>query len=76
MHLVTNLPKFKTHSLTRITGAVKHVRDNTRRTKTLLHTKFIDVENSMKCPDAYLSNVPAINIMDGIIGLKVTTGAS
>lgn len=70
--LVINLPKFKTHSLTRITGAVKNMFGTIHgRTKTLLHTKFIDVEkfNEMLL-DIYLSNVPAINIIDGIIGLE------
>src|SRR4030042_2845003 len=42
--LIINLPKFKTHRLTRMTGAVKHMYGIIHgRTKPLLHTKFMDV---------------------------------
>jgi len=70
--LIINLPKFKTHSLTRISGAVKNMYGIIHgRTKTLLHTKFIDIEkfNEMLL-DVYLSNIPALSIMDGILSLE------
>jgi len=69
---VINLPKFKTHSLTRVSGAVKNMYGTIHgRTKTLLHAKFIDIEqfNDMLL-DVYLANIPGINIMDGILGLE------
>jgi len=70
--VIINIPKFKTHSLTRMTGAVKNMFGIIHgRTKTLLHTKFMDVEkfNEMLL-DVYLSTPPILNIMDGILGLE------
>jgi len=70
--LIINLPKFKTHSLTRITGAVKNMFGIIHgKTKTILHTKFIDIEkfNNMLL-DIYLYKKPQLNIMDGIIGME------
>ena len=66
--LVINLPKFKTHSLTRITGAVKNMYGIIHgRTKTILHTKFMDIENFHDMLlDIYLFSKPWINIMDAI----------
>ena len=69
---VINLPKFKTHSLTRVSGAVKNMYGIIHgRTKTLLHAKFIDIIqfNDMLL-DIYLGNMPGINIMDGVLGLE------
>jgi len=70
--VIINIPKLKTHSLTRMTGAVKNMFGTIYgRSKTVLHTKFIDVEkfNEMLL-DIYLSKPPALNIMDGILGLE------
>ncbi len=70
--VIINLPKFKTHSLTRITGAVKNMFGIIHgRTKTILHTKFMDIEkfNEMLI-DVFLFKKPALNIMDGIIGME------
>lgn len=70
--LIINLPKFKTHSLTRMTGAVKNMYGIIHgKAKTLLHTKFVDVYkfNDMLL-DVYLFKTPAINIMDGILGME------
>lgn len=70
--IIINIPKFKTHSLTRMTGAVKNMFGIIHgRTKTLLHAKFIDLEkfNEMLL-DVYLSTPPTLNIMDGILGLE------
>jgi len=70
--LIINLPKFKTHSLTRMTGAVKNMYGIIHgRTKTLLHTKFMDIHkfNDMLL-DVYLFKKPVINIMDGILGME------
>ena len=70
--LIINLPKFKTHSLTGMTGAVKNMYGTIHgRTKTLLHTKFMDIQkfNDMLL-DIYLFKKPAINIMDAILGME------
>jgi uncharacterized protein (DUF362 family)/Pyruvate/2-oxoacid:ferredoxin oxidoreductase delta subunit len=70
--VIINMPKFKTHSLTKMSGAVKNMFGIIHgRSKTLLHAKFIDVEkfNEMLL-DVYLSTPPTLNIMDGIIGLE------
>ncbi|HEX7560886.1 MAG TPA: DUF362 domain-containing protein [Candidatus Humimicrobiaceae bacterium] len=70
--IIINMPKFKTHSLTRMSGAVKNMFGIIHgRTKTLLHAKFIDVEkfNEMLL-DVYLSKPPTLNIMDVILGLE------
>ncbi|MBM3713600.1 MAG: DUF362 domain-containing protein [Actinobacteria bacterium] len=70
--VIINLPKFKTHSLTRITGAVKNMYGTVHgRTKTLLHTKFIEIDKFCDMLlDIYLYRPPELNIMDGIIGLE------
>jgi uncharacterized protein (DUF362 family)/Pyruvate/2-oxoacid:ferredoxin oxidoreductase delta subunit len=70
--LIINLPKFKTHSLTRITGAVKNMYGIIHgRTKTVLHTKFMELEkfNDMLI-DVFLFKKPVLNIMDGITGIE------
>ena len=70
--IIINLPKFKTHSLTRITGAVKNMYGIIHgRTKTVLHTKFMDLEkfNDMLI-DVFLFKKPVLNIMDGITGIE------
>ena len=70
--IIINLPKFKTHSLTRITGAVKNMFGVIHgRTKTVLHTKFMDIEKfSDMLIDVYSCSRPVLNIMDGITGLE------
>ncbi len=70
--LIINLPKFKTHSLTGMTGAVKNMYGIIHgKSKTLLHTKFMDAHkfNDMLL-DVYLFKKPVINIMDGILGME------
>ncbi|MBN1299458.1 MAG: DUF362 domain-containing protein [Actinobacteria bacterium] len=70
--IIINLPKFKTHSLTRITGAVKNMFGIIYgRTKTLLHAKFMDTGKfSNMLLDVYLYKKPVLNIMDGILGME------
>ncbi len=70
--LIINIPKFKTHSLTKITGAVKNMYGLIHgKTKTLLHTKFLNIEKFCNMNlDIYLYAKPVLNIMDGIIGLE------
>ena len=70
--IIINLPKFKTHSLTRITGAVKNMFGIIYgREKTLLHTKFMDINKFCDMLlDIYQFKIPVLNIMDGITGLE------
>ena len=70
--IIINLSKFKTHSLTRITGAIKNMFGIVHgRTKTLLHTKFIEIDKfSDMLLDVYLYKTPVLNIMDAVIGLE------
>lgn len=70
--LIINMPKFKTHNLTKITGAVKNMFGSIYgRTKTLLHTKFMDIAKfSDMNLDVYLYCKPALNVMDGVISLE------
>jgi len=70
--IIINLPKFKTHSLTRISGAVKNMYGIVHgRTKTLLHTKFLEIDKfSDMLLDIYMYKPPILNIVDGIIGLE------
>jgi len=70
--LIINLPKFKTHSLTKMTGAVKNMYGIIHgRTKTLLHTKFMDIYkfNDMLL-DVFFFKKPVINIMDAVLGME------
>jgi len=69
---VINVPKFKTHSLTTITGAIKNMFGIIPGgKKAQLHTlnrsvnKFADL-----LVDIYQIRVPDINIMDAIIGME------
>jgi len=70
--VIINLPKFKTHSLTKITGAVKNMYGIIYgRTKTILHTKFMDIEKFCNATlDIYLYTKPVLNVMDAIIGME------
>jgi len=70
--IIINLPKFKTHSLTKITGAVKNMFGIIYgREKTLLHTKFMDIGKFCDMLlDIYQFKIPVLNIMDGITGLE------
>ena len=70
--VIINLPKFKTHSLVRISGAVKNMYGIVHgRTKTLLHTKFLEIDKfSDMLIDVYMYKPPVLNLMDGIIGLE------
>ncbi|MCX6710502.1 MAG: DUF362 domain-containing protein, partial [Candidatus Woesearchaeota archaeon] len=70
--LVINLPKLKTHSLTKYTGAVKNVFGVIPgATKTLYHKKAPDVNRfSHLLLDIYQSVKPQLNIMDAIVGME------
>jgi uncharacterized protein (DUF362 family)/Pyruvate/2-oxoacid:ferredoxin oxidoreductase delta subunit len=70
--LIINLPKFKTHSLTGITGAVKNMFGIIPgRNKALLHTKFLDVEKFCDMNlDIFMYSKPVLNIMDAITGIE------
>lgn len=70
--MIINLPKFKTHNLTTITGAVKNLYGTVHgRQKTLYHTKFLELAKFYQLLfDIITFLKPAVNIMDGIIGLE------
>jgi uncharacterized protein (DUF362 family)/Pyruvate/2-oxoacid:ferredoxin oxidoreductase delta subunit len=70
--IIINLPKFKTHSLAQITGAVKNMYGILPgRNKTILHTKFLDIEKFCNMNlDIYMFAKPVLNIMDAITGLE------
>lgn len=70
--IIINLPKFKTHNLTTITGAVKNMYGVIHgRSKTLYHTKFLEVDKFYELLFDVITLIrPTINIMDGILGLE------
>jgi ferredoxin len=70
--ILINLPKFKTHNLTMITGAIKNIYGVIHgRSKTLYHTKFLEIEKFYELLfDLHSIIKPSISIMDGIIGLE------
>ncbi len=70
--LIINLPKLKTHTLTKYTGAVKNVFGVIPgATKTLYHKKAPDVNRfSHLLLDIYQSVKPQLNIMDAIVGME------
>lgn len=69
---VVNVPKFKTHELTLLTGAVKNLFGLVWGTyKTELHKKYFDVEEFAKMlVDVYQQVKPALTIVDGILAME------
>jgi len=70
--LVIDVPKLKTHSLTKFTGAIKNLYGCIPGgLKQRLHNKARgDKEFSKILVDVYQNIVPKLNIMDGIIGME------
>lgn len=70
--VIINLPKFKTHNLTVITGAIKNMFGIVPGfTKVGYHLRFDDFEKfSEMLLDIVFSVKPALNIMDGILGIE------
>jgi len=70
--VIINLPKFKTHNLTVITGAIKNMFGIIPGfTKVGYHLRFDGFEKfSEMLLDIVFSVKPALNIMDGILGIE------
>jgi len=70
--IIINLPKFKTHNLTIMTGAVKNMFGIIPgMAKPGLHTSFFEVDKfSDMLLDVAYAMKPQINIMDGILGMQ------
>lgn len=69
---LVNVPKFKTHGLTFLTGAVKNLYGLVVGTfKTELHKKFFDKEDFSKMLVDILQEVrPCFSIVDGIVAME------
>ena len=72
MDLIINLPKLKTHSLTKYTGAVKNLYGLIPGGfKQKLHNSAQgDKKFSKLLVDLYQNFIPGLNIMDGIVGME------
>ena len=70
-HLV-NVPKFKTHNLTLLTGAIKNLFGLVNGSyKTELHKNYFQIEDfSRILVDIYEQARPALTIVDGIVALE------
>jgi len=70
--VIINLPKFKTHNLTVITGAIKNMYGVVPGfTKVGYHLRFADIEKFWgMLLDIVTFIKPALNIMDGIVGIE------
>lgn len=70
--LIINLPKFKTHTLTILSGAVKNMYGSVPgMEKTSYHSRFRDVYDFSKAIlDVWKSTNPHLTIMDGIVSLE------
>lgn len=70
--LVVNVPKLKTHALTKITGAIKNLYGCIPGAiKQDFHRKAIGDERfSSLLVDIYQNIKPGLNIMDGIVGME------
>jgi len=69
---LVSLPKFKTHELTILTGAIKNLFGLVSDTyKTELHRKYFDAGDfSNILVDVYAEAKPALTVIDGIIAME------
>lgn len=69
---IVNIPKFKTHNLMLLTGAVKNLFGFVWGTyKTELHKKFFDKNDFAKIlVDIYEEVKPALTIVDGVVAME------
>jgi len=69
---VVNIPKFKTHDLTILTGAIKNLFGLVWKTyKTELHKKYFNVNDFSKMlVDIYEEVKPALTVIDGIVAME------
>jgi len=75
---IVNLPKFKTHDLTTLTGAIKNLFGLIPGLyKTELHKKALNAKDFSKIlVDIYSIAKPAISIVDGIVAMEADGPAS
>jgi len=69
---LVNLPKFKTHDLTILTGAVKNLFGLVWGTyKTELHKNYFEINDFSKIlVDIYQETKPALTLVDGIVAME------
>jgi len=69
---IINVPKFKTHSFTTLTGAIKNMFGVVMGVhKTKLHKDYFKVRNfSKKVVDIFEAAKPVLNIVDGIVAME------
>jgi uncharacterized protein (DUF362 family)/ferredoxin len=69
---LVNMPKFKTHDLTILTGAIKNLFGLVSGTyKTELHKDYFDKESFARIlVDIYQEAKPALTVVDGIIAME------
>lgn len=69
---LVNIPKFKTHDLTLLTGAIKNLFGLVSGTyKTELHKNYFDPDSFSKIlVDIYQEAKPALTIVDGIVAME------
>lgn len=69
---VVNVPKFKTHELTLLTGAIKNLFGLVWKTyKTELHKNYFDANDFAKIVvDVYEQVKPSLTVIDGIVAME------
>ncbi len=69
---VVNIPKFKTHDVTILTGAIKNLFGLVWKTyKTELHKKYFKADDFSKMlVDIYEEVKPALTVIDGIVAME------
>lgn len=69
---VVSIPKFKTHELAILTGAIKNLFGLVWKTyKTELHKKYFNVNDFSKMlVDVYAEVKPALTVIDGIVAME------
>lgn len=69
---LVNIPKFKTHGLTLLTGAIKNLFGLVSGTfKTELHKKYFSQEDFARIlVDVFEQSKPALTIIDGIVAME------
>jgi len=69
---VVNIPKFKTHDVTILTGAIKNLFGLVWKTyKTELHKKYFKADDFSKMlVDVYEEVKPALTVIDGIVAME------
>lgn len=69
---LVNIPKFKTHTFTLLTGAIKNLFGLVSGTyKTELHKNYFNIDDFSKIlVDVYQETRPALTIVDGVVAME------